>query len=387
MDIKNLAKKHKDYVVELRRDFHMYPEKSFEEFRTSKKVKEELDKMGIPYISAAKTGVIATVSGGKPGKTVALRADMDALEVYEKNEIPYKSKNEGLMHACGHDGHTAMLLGAAKILSEIKDEINGTVKLLFQPAEEVAQGALKMIEDGAMEGVDSVFGIHLWSGLPAGKVSVEEGPRMAAVDTFGITVQGKGGHGSAPHQGVDSVVVASAIVMNLQTIVSRELNPLDPVVVTVGKLEAGTRFNVLASEAKLEGTNRYFNPEIKEKLPGIIERIAKNTAASYRADAQLHYNFATSPVINDPECSKIATGSVEKILGKKGVMEFEKVTGGEDFSEFQAKAPGVLALVGIRNEEKNAAFPHHHPNFNMDEDALEIGASLYVQYAVDYLNT
>ncbi|MFY9431135.1 MAG: M20 family metallopeptidase [Acetomicrobium sp.] len=386
MDVKALAKNVKDYVIDLRREFHMYPERSGEEFRTSQRVKEELDKLGIPYTTAGGTGVIGIIKGEKPGKTVALRADMDALEVYEKNDIPYKSKTDGLMHACGHDGHTAMLLGAAKVLSMIKNELKGCVKLFFQPAEEIAQGALKMIDDGAMEGVDSVFAIHLWSGLPMGKISVEAGPRMAAVDVFDITVNGKGGHGSAPHEGVDALVAASDIVMALQTIVSRELSPLEPVVVTVGKLVAGTRFNVLASEAKLEGTNRYFNPKIKDVLPQAIERMAKNVAAGYRAEAHLNYQFATSPVINDPECSALATRAVEKILGKDGLIEYEKVMGGEDFAEFLKKAPGALALVGIGNEEKKTTYPHHHPNFNIDEDALEIGVVLYVQYALDYLN-
>ncbi len=386
MDVKALAKNVKDYVIDLRREFHMYPERSGEEFRTSQRVKEELDKLGIPYTTAGGTGVIGIIKGEKPGKTVALRADMDALEVYEKNDIPYKSKTDGLMHACGHDGHTAMLLGAAKVLSMIKNELKGCVKLFFQPAEEIAQGALKMIDDGAMEGVDSVFAIHLWSGLPMGKISVEAGPRMAAVDVFDITVNGKGGHGSAPHEGVDALVAASDIVMALQTIVSRELSPLEPVVVTVGKLVAGTRFNVLASEAKLEGTNRYFNPKIKDVLPQAIERMAKNVAAGYRAEAHLNYQFATSPVINDPECSALATRAVEKILGKDGLIEYEKVMGGEDFAEFLKEAPGALALVGIGNEKKQTTYPHHHPNFNLDEDALEIGVALYVQYALDYLN-
>jgi len=386
MDVRALVKNVKDYVIDLRREFHMYPERSGEEFRTSQRVKEELDKLGIPYTTAGGTGVIGIIKGEKPGKTVALRADMDALEVYEKNDIPYKSKTDGLMHACGHDGHTAMLLGAAKVLSMIKNELKGCVKLFFQPAEEIAQGALKMIDDGAMEGVDSVFAIHLWSGLPMGKISVEAGPRMAAVDVFDITVNGKGGHGSAPHEGVDALVAASDIVMALQTIVSRELSPLEPVVVTVGKLVAGTRFNVLASEAKLEGTNRYFNPKIKDVLPQAIERMAKNVAAGYRAEAHLNYQFATSPVINDPECSALATRAVEKILGKDGLIEYEKVMGGEDFAEFLKEAPGALALVGIGNEEKKTTYPHHHPNFNIDEDALEIGVALYVQYALDYLN-
>lgn len=388
MTIKKLAEQYKDYVIDLRREFHMYPESSWEEFRTSSRVKEELDKLEIPYISLAGTGVLATIKGKNPGKTVALRGDMDALETTETNDIPYKSKHEGKMHACGHDGHTAMLLGAAKILKDIQDELNGTVYLIFQPAEEVAGGAKKMIEESDfMDNVDSVFGIHLWSDIEIGKVSVEAGPRMASADFFSLKIKGKAGHGSMPHQTVDAVVAASAVVMDLQSVVSREISPLDSAVLTIGSFHSGTRFNIIAGEATLEGTTRCFKPEIREKLPDIIERIAKNTAASYRADASLSYTWATPATINDEECSKIAAGSVEKILGKDGVTKMEKTTGGEDFAYFLEKAPGVLAFVGIRNEEKGACYPHHHDKFNMDEDALEIGTALYVQYAVDFLNS
>lgn len=386
MEIKDLAKKYKEYVIGMRREFHANPELSLKEFETSKRVKEELEKIGVPFISVAGTGVIATIKGGKPGKTVALRADMDALEVNEKNEVEYKSKNEGIMHACGHDGHTAMLLGAARVLNDIKDEIKGTVKLFFQPAEEVAEGAKRMIAEGAMEGVDGVFGIHLWSDLECGRVSVEAGPRMASADFFTIWVKGKGGHGSLPHQGIDAVVVASAIVMNLQSIVSREISPLESAVVSVGSLHSGTRFNVIASDALLQGTVRYFNPDFSKRIPEIIERIIKSTAETYRAEAGLDYSWKTPPVLNDPECSKIATGSVEKILGKDGVALMEKVTGGEDFAEFMNKAPGAIAFVGVRNEKKDACYAQHHERFNMDEDALEIGTALYSQYAVDFLN-
>lgn len=387
MNIKEIGKKYKDYVIQMRRELHMNPESSWEEFRTSQRVKEELDKMGIPYISVAGTGVLATIEGKEKGKTVALRADMDALEVTETNDVPYKSQNPGKMHACGHDGHTAMLLGAAKIFSEIKDELKGTVKLIFQPAEEVAAGAKKMIaESDFMDTVDSVFGIHLWSGVPVGKVSVESGPRMASADLFKIKVTGKAGHGSMPHQTVDSVVVASAIVMNLQSMVSREFSPLESVVVSVGSLHSGTRFNVIAGDAVLDGTTRCFNPEIRAELPGIIERIAKHTAAAYKAEATLEYTNGTPPTINDEDCSKTATGSVEKILGKEGVQLMEKTTGGEDFAFFLEKAPGAIAFVGVRNEDIGACYAHHHDKFNIDEDGLEVGTALYVQYAVDSLN-
>ena len=387
MDIRELGKKYKDYVIEMRREFHMYPESSFEEFRTSKRVKEELDKLGIPYEELAGTGVLATIVGDNLGKTVALRADMDALEIQETNDIPYKSKNDGKMHACGHDGHTSMLLGAAKMFMDIKDEISGTIKLIFQPAEEVAGGAKMMIaESNFMDSVDSVFGIHLWSDVETGKVSVEEGPRMAAADFFDIKITGKAGHGSMPHQTVDAVVVGASVVMNLQSFVSREMNPLDSVVLTIGSFNAGTRFNIIAGEAILSGTSRCFSPEIRAEFPKAIERISKSTAESYRATAELNYTHGTPPTINEKESSAIAEAAVEKILGEDGNIKFEKTTGGEDFAFFLEKSPGAFAFVGMRNEEKGANYPHHHDKFNMDEDALEIGSMLYVQYAIDFLN-
>ena len=299
--------------------------------------------------------------------------------------MEYKSQVSGMMHACGHDGHTAMLIGAAKVLNELRDEIHGTVKLFFQPAEETAQGAHAMINDGAMEGVDSIFGIHLWADIETGKVSVEEGPRMAGTDWFKIEVKGKCGHGSAPQQCVDAVLVSSAIVMNLQSIVSREIHPNDSLVVTVGMLNSGSRFNVIAENGYIEGTTRSFNPELRKQLPEIIGRVVENTAKTYRAQASLDFQFVTAPVINDPKCSAISEKVVEDFLGKEGILKFEKVTGGEDFSHFMELAPGALAFVGCRNEEKNACYPHHNGHFDIDEDALEIGTRLYTQYAIEYL--
>jgi len=278
-----------------------------------------------------------------------------------------------------------MLLTAAKILNEVKDDIKGTIKLIFQPAEELAQGAKVMIKEGVMEGVDGVFGIHLWSDVEAGTVSVEEGPRMASADLFKITVKGLGGHGSLPHQGIDAVVVASAIVMDIQSIVSREISPLESAVVSIGKFQAGTRFNVIANEAILEGTTRCFDPSIREKLPGIIERIVTNTARSYRAEGSVEYTLGTPPTINEKKSSKIATKAVEKLYGKEAVAKLQKITGGEDYAMYLEKAPGVIAFVGIRNEEKGICHPHHHEKFDMDEDALVMGSALYAQYAIDFL--
>ena len=382
MQIKELVKENRDYVISLRRHFHQYPELSMEEYETSKKIKEELDKMGIEYRSAANTGIIATIKGDKPGKTIALRADMDALPVEELTDFDFKSKIDGHMHACGHDSHMAMLLGAAKILNDMKEQINGTVRLIFQPAEENAKGAHAMIRDGAIDGVDSIFGIHIWAQIPVGKVSLEAGPRMASTDWFYIDVKGKGGHGSQPENCIDAVVVSSAIVMNLQTLVSRETRPHNPLVLSIGLLNSGTKLNVIAEEGHMEGTTRCFDPELRKQLPIKMERIIKSTAEAFGATATLRYDLAGSAVINDEQCSEIGQGSVEKILGKEGNYQFEKVTGGEDFCHYLDKVPGVLAFVGCKNDEKNCCYAHHNGRFAIDEDSLEI-CLLYTSDAAD----
>lgn len=385
MDYKKLLEMQKNYVIKLRRYFHKNPEPSWKEFETSKKIKAELENMKIPYIEIAGTGVVATIEGTLDGKTVALRGDMDALEVTEKNEIEYKSQNSGVMHACGHDGHTAMLLGAAKALNEIKDNIRGTIKLIFQPAEEMVQGAKKMIDEGALEGVDGILGIHLWVGLETGKISVDPGPRMASGDHVIIDIEGKGGHGSMPQQGIDAIVAASSLVMNTQSIMSREINPLDTVVFTIGSFNAGTRFNVIAGEAHLEGTVRCFDPQTRAMLPEIIKRHADNTAKTYRANAKVQYIQGTPPTINDEKCSSIAENTVLNMLGKNGLTKMEKTTGSEDMAYYLEKIPGLIAFVGAGNDKKEASFPHHHPRFNIDEDSLAIGTELYFRFAIDFL--
>lgn len=388
MEIKELAKKYKDYVIKMRREFHQIPEPSLHEYETSKKIQEELSKMGVKYKVVADTGVVAEIGGKIEGKGVALRADIDGLQVKECTCVDYASKNEGMMHACGHDGHIAMLLGAAKVLKEIENSIKGKVKLYFQPGEEVATGAKKILAEAPLKNeVDGCFAIHLWADVPTGKISVEEGPRMASADIFKIEITGKGGHGSLPHQTIDSVVVGSAVVMNLQSIVSREISPIDSAVVTVGSFHSGTRFNVIANQATLEGTVRTFSKDTTKKIEEAIRRVVKSTCESYRATGEVSYTYGTLPVINDSTCSKIAEGAVEKLLGKEGIAKFEKITGGEDFCYFMDEVPGALAFVGMRNEEKEAKYPHHHEKFNMDEDALEYGVGLYAQFAVDFLNS
>ena len=385
MKIRELAEKYEDQIITWRREFHENPELSGEEIRTSERVCEELKKVNIEIKRIGKTGVLGILEGNKPGKTVALRADMDALPVQEANNIPYKSKSKGIMHACGHDGHTAMLLGAAKLLSQMRDKIKGRVKFIFQPAEENTQGASMMIKGGAIEGVDAILGIHLWADLAVGKVSVEAGPRMAASDRFKITIRGKGGHGAMPHQGVDVIVAASAVVMNLQSIVSREIGPLEPAVVTIGKFHGGERFNIISEEVLMEGTTRCFNSQVRDKFPIMIERMIKETAKAYRAKGELEYILGAPPVINNFQISQIASQAVTKNFGEESVVKFEKVTAGEDFAFFAQEVPSVFAFVGARNEKKGANYPHHHRKFNIDEDALVIGTSLYSQFVLDFL--
>jgi len=387
MNVRELSEKYKEELIALRREFHKNPEISWKEIRTGNRVEEELKKIGIKVKRIAKTGIVGTLKGREGNKVVALRADMDALPIEEaNNDISYKSKNTTVMHACGHDSHTAMLLIAAKVLWELRDQVKGTVKFIFQPAEEAIQGAKKMLDEGVMEGVDAILGIHIWSQLPTGKVSLEPGPRFAAIDRFKITVKGKGSHGAVPHLGVDAIVAASAMVMNLQSIVNREIDPLEPAVVSIGKINGGFNFNVICSEVVLEGTTRSFNQDIQNCFPLMIKRIVDNTASSFNAKAEIDYTVGALSCINDPIISQIAKASITKLYGEDIVANFEKTMAGEDFAYFSQTIPGIMAFLGGGNQEKNTTYPHHHEKFNIDEDALPIGTSLYAQFALDFLN-
>lgn len=387
MNINELMNKQKDYIIEMRRHFHMHPELSMEEYETTKKIGEELEKMGIAYeIPDKKVGVIGLIEGGKPGKTVALRADIDALPIQQANDVSYKSKVDGKMHACGHDGHTAILLGAAQILNEIKEDLAGNVYLVFQPSEETGEGAEFMMEFGDwFEKTDNIFGGHVWAGLETGKISVEEGPRMAAADRFKVEIQGISGHGAMPEGTVDATVVASAMVMNLQSLASRTYNPTDPIAFTVGKVESGSRFNVISGSAVLEGTARYFTDIVADTIVDNFERIVKSTAQTYGAKANIEYEHLTLITKNDEYSTKIGQGAVEKVLGAQALGHVEKTTGGEDFSYYVDKIPGAFAFIGSGNPEKKTDVAHHNECFDIDEDALVMGAGVYAQYAIDFL--
>jgi amidohydrolase len=385
LELKEVAEKYRDYITEKRRWFHAHPEVSGKEYNTSSAIKKELDDAGIPWRPCGlETGVLATIEGARPGRTVLIRGDIDALTVKEETGLDYASENEGVMHACGHDSHIAMLLGAARILNDLKSELCGTVKLAFQPAEETAQGAKSMIEQGALDGVDGCFGMHIWSGIPAGKISIEPGPRMASGDEFKIDVQGKGGHGAAPHLCVDAAIVSSAIVGNLQTIVSREIDPVDPAVLTVGVMQVGTRWNVVSEYGHLEGTTRCFSREVRERFPEMMERIVTDTAKTFRAEAKLDYIWLVPPTINEETVTEIARQSAVKVMGGDAPIVCPKTAGGEDFAFFLEKVPGAIALLGAGSEACGAVWPQHSGKFRIDESVLISGAMLHAQVAMDF---
>lgn len=385
MNLKEAAAKYGDYLIEMRRCFHAHPEVSGKEYETSKRIKAELDKFGIAWRPCGmETGILATIQGEKPGKTILLRADMDALTVQEETELPYASEVSGVMHACGHDCHISTLLTAARVLSDVKADLCGTVRLAFQPAEETAQGAKSMIENGALDGVDGCFGIHVWSNVPAGRVALAPGPRMAAADQFSIDVKGKGGHASAPHQCIDAAVVASTIVTNLQSIVSREVDPGDPAVLTVGRIEAGTRWNVIAEYGRLEGTTRYFSRDLYQRFPEMMERVVTQTAQTFRAEAKLNYDRIVPPAINDDQMTEVAISAARKAISADAVISVDPVTGGEDFAYFMEKVPGAIALMGVGNEACDAVWPQHSGKYRVDESALINSVLLYAQVAVDF---
>lgn len=385
MNTNEVAQKYADYQVEMRRFFHQHPEVSEKEFNTCKKIREELDKMGVEWRKCGlETGTLATIKGAKPGKTILIRGDIDALTVTEETGLPFTSENNGVMHACGHDCHISMLLTAAQILKDMKDELCGTVKLAFQPAEEVAVGAKSMIADGALEGVDGCFGIHVWFDIDAGHTYCSPGPIMGAAYMFSVDINGKGGHGATPEQCVDAVVVQAAVINNLQSIVSREFSPMQPAVVTVGTVSAGSRWNVIAETAHLEGTSRCFDQKIYEELPKVIDRVAKETAAAYRATATTESVVLVPPTINDAHMASVVTNAAKKIISEDAPVQGTPTMGGEDFAYYMEKVPGAICQLGIRNEAMGACWPQHSCRYTVDESALLGGAKLYAQTAMDF---
>ena len=389
MDIRALAEKYEGYIIEQRRWFHAHPELSWEEFGTTDHIQEELEKMGLEvHRFEGRPGCTAMIYGGKavPGaKTVALRADIDALPVEEKTGLPFASENPGVMHACGHDNHMAMLLGAAKILCEVKDELEGNVKLLFQAAEETCFGAEYYVQQGVLDGVDAIYGQHIWAGLEAPYLNVQPGVRMASCDNFTITVEGSSTHGSTPHLGTDAIVAAASIIMNIQTIVSRNNDPLNALVVSIGEIHGGQRFNILANKVVMEGTCRTHSREMRGKIEPLLRRICEDTAAAFGAKAELKYDAFPSPVINDhDDLNQIAHDAAVKLYGEEGIKEMPRVMGSEDFAYFMDVGPGIFGFLGSRDAEHQAS--NHNDCYDVPEDVLKRGAAMHAQFAADYLS-
>ena len=373
-EIKNI----KDEIYTIRRHFHRYPELSFKEFNTAETISEHLNNLGISHKKGVgKTGIVGEINFG-PGPTIALRADMDALPIQEENNLDYKSLNDGVMHACGHDGHMAILLGAANALSKNSKLKKGTVRFIFQPAEEGLGGAKYMIEDGCLDKVDEIYGLHLWNYQLYGEVGIKDGPVMASADLFDIEVSGKGGHGATPQGTIDAIVVASNLVTMLQTIVSRNTNPLESTVLSIGKIKGGHNFNIISDKVHMSGTTRAYTEEnrkmIKQRMKEVIEGVSK----SFGADIKLNYKDGYPPTVNH-------SSQVEKVLEAassvvaSGAKNPYLSMGGEDFSYYLQNKPGCFFFVGSApNENEILSTPHHCSHFNIDERALLIGASVYV---------
>ena len=385
MNIRTEIKDIESSIIDWRRDFHQYPELSFEEHRTSALIGDELRSMGLePRMNVGKTGVTADLKFGD-GPVIGLRADMDALPIQETSGLDFMSKHDGVMHACGHDGHMAMLLGTAKALTQKENSYKGTVRFIFQPAEEGQGGARYMIKDGCLDGVNEIYGIHVWNYQPVGEVGVKDGPVLAAADMFEIKIKGKGGHGAAPQGTVDTVVVASHLVQALQTIVSRNTNPLESTVVTIGKINGGHNFNIIADKVTLSGTARAYTEEnrtlIKTRMADIIDGVAK----TYNAEILFDYEDGYPPTINHSEPAEKVLKAAEKVVGEKAGMPYLSM-GGEDFSYYLQKIPGCFFFVGSApNEQELFETPHHCSHFTMDERALLIGPSIYLNLVDDIL--
>jgi amidohydrolase len=395
MEVKDLfdflkkAEEIKEEIVTYRRYFHSHPELGFEEYETSRKIKEFLKSEGIEYNEVAETGICAIIKGNGD-KTIALRGDMDALPLKDKKEKSYSSKVEGKMHGCGHDAHTAILMGAAKILNSIKDNLNGNVKLFFEPAEETVGGARFMIKEGVLENpkVDCVIGLHVHEGIEVGKVGLKKGVVNAASNPFTIKVRGRGGHGAHPEDTVDPIVIASNIILSLQTIVSREIPPTDPAVVTVGSIHGGTAQNIIPEEVSISGVIRTMRSEHRAYVKKRLIEVCEGIATAMRGSVEIIIEESYPCLYNNDEILQIVNNSAKEIIGSKNIIELENPSMGvESFAYFSMERPAAFYFLGIRNEEKGITHPAHGCFFDIDEDALPIGVAIQCKAAYEYLNT
>lgn len=387
MDIGVLAKKLSPEIIEMRRWYHAHPELSGHEKNTREKIREDLISMGITDITCCKNcyGLTATLHGARAGKTVALRADTDALPIHEETGLPFASENDGVMHACGHDAHIAMALGAAKILAGLKDELDGDVKFLFQPSEENGKGAKAMIAEGVLDGVDALYGAHIWGTVDAPLIIAEEGPRMAACHRFKVTVTGTSAHGSEPHLGVDAISAASIIVASLQQCVSRMNSPLNPMVLTVGTIRGGEDWNVIPKKVTMNGCVRTFQQG--DAIERQMRRVIEQTAESFGAKGELEYNYIAIPLINsDRHLVGIARDAVKELYGREYLGQMPPLMSSEDFPWYTNKIPGVFVYIGSRNEKKGITATNHQETYTVDEDVLPHGAAVMAAFAQKFLN-
>jgi amidohydrolase len=371
-------------LAETRHHLHQHPELSDYEEQTALFVAERLRSLGLEVREQiGGHGVVAELRGAQPGRTFALRADMDALPIEEANQVPYKSQNPGVMHACGHDGHTTTLLGTAKLLAGMRDRLKGTVRFIFQPAEETVGGAGRMCDQGVMEGVEGIVALHGWPQVGIGQIGIKAGPMMASSDTFDIVVKGKGAHAAYPHQSIDPIVIGAQIVTALQTISSREFDPNEPVVVTVGKFHAGTAYNVIPSSATISGTVRTLSREARAGAPEQVRRIAEGICAAHRATCELTYRYGTPPVLNDPATVELIREVGREVLGTDNVVNISHSSmGAEDFAMYLEHAPGAMFRLGLGDVS-----PIHTPTFNYDDRALPIGVELFTRITLRFLES
>jgi amidohydrolase len=386
--IRKKAEAIKSTLILLRREFHQHPELGLQEFNTAKKIEKVLKELGVEtrmLVNGA--GVVGHLKGGESGKTLALRADIDALPIQEESDLPYKSENVGVMHACGHDAHTAMLLGSAMILCEMKKALPGNVVFIFQPAEETGEGAKKMVEEGALDGVDGIIAIHVNSSLDSGTFGYHCGPIMAAGDFFEVKITGKGGHGGMPHLAIDPIVIAAHAISALQTLVSREVDPIESAVLSICKMDAGGKaYNIIPDSANFGGTIRSLKPELREYLPKRIKEILDGIVPAMRGRHEFNLLERFPVTINDDRMAAFVARVAGEIVGKERVVDVKPLMGSEDFSYYLQKIPGAYAFLGTRNVEKGITYPHHHPQFDIDEGALSIGAGLNAAFALEYLH-
>lgn len=388
-DLKNNVLKLKDEIISIRRDFHQNPELSMEEIRTAQVVAERLSSFGLQVATqVGKTGVVGLLEGAGPGKTLMLRADMDALPIKEKNEVPYRSRNDGVMHACGHDGHMACLLTVAKILSTHRHDFSGLIKFVFQPGEEGFAGAHKMIEDGVLENppVDAALGLHINTGLPCGVIATRAGAAFACMDYFKYTIKGKGAHAARPEDGADTILMSVQLISALQSLTNKEISPIKPMLIHVGTIQGGDSFNVVAEETELKGTVRTYDESIRKSLPERMNRIGKGITEALRGSHKLEYEFKYPPLVNDKEITELVRLQAVSVVGIDGVMEAELFLGGEDMAFFLEQVPGCFFWLGAGNNEKGLNQPLHNARFDFDEDALMVGVEVMIRSALTYLH-